>query len=315
MRNLTNLISLSLCLSFVACEDLGFEEFGEVSKLRVLAIRVDPPEIGPGETAVIDALIVNPEGGVVSYLWEVCAFTEGPDEYYRCAEEGGEVLGAALGTTSEVALPYDVVEAVLGDIDAICDSLAELDLGDFAGLPDCERGFPVTIRLTTSTGGAVGDNIEIATAGLLLLNEEAAALGTANRRPLLDGVLFDNRSSPAEPIAVVLDGEEGAELQALVEPETAAETFDDIQDDGSTVEDRERLQLTWFSTIGTIERTRTFFSEENVTAAELQSNLFDLTRGTTQGVVGDAGTVYLVLRDNRGGLDFLAQEFVIVSGE
>ncbi|MFT6400455.1 MAG: hypothetical protein ACJAYU_005227 [Bradymonadia bacterium] len=132
---------------------------------------------------------------------------------------------------------------------------------------------------------------------------------------MLDGVLFDNRSSPAEPIAVVLDGEEGAELQALVEPETAAETFDDIQDDGSTVEDRERLQLTWFSTIGTIERTRTFFSEENVTAAELQSNLFDLTRGTTQGVVGDAGTVYLVLRDNRGGLDFLAQEFVIVSGE
>lgn len=315
MRILTNLSLFFVCLAFAGCEDMGFEEFGEVTKLRVLAIRVDPPEIGPGETAVIDALVVNPGGEEIAYLWEVCAFTDGPDAYYRCAEQDGQPLGAPLGNTASVALPYDTVEAVLGDIDEICDELAEIDLGDFAGLPSCDRGFPVTIRLTVMVGDGQGESVEVATSGLLLLNEEEAALGTSNNRPLLDGVLLDNRTSAGAPIPIVLDEENSAELQALVEPDSAAERYENTTDDGNTTEERERLQLTWFSTIGTIERTWTYYSEESVTTAELQSNLLDLTTGVTEGVVGDAGVLYLVLRDTRGGLDFLQQEFVIAPSE
>ncbi len=315
MRTPTKLVLLLVALALGGCGDMGFEEFGEVTKLRVLAVRISPPEIGPGETAFIDALVVNPEGGDVRYLWEVCAFTDGPDAFYRCSEEDGQALGAELGDTPSVALPYDAVEGVLGDIDAICDSLAEFDLGDFAGLPDCDRGFPVTIRLSVSTGSGLGELQEVATAGLLLLNEDEAALDAANVPPSLDGLLVDNRSAAGAPAEVVLDEEIQSELQALVDPDVAAERFETTDDDGNVSEDRERLQLTWFSTIGTIERTRTFFSEDTVTTAELQSNLLDLTTGATEGVVGDRGFIYLVLRDNRGGLDFLEQEFVVVDGE
>ena len=294
-----------------ACEDPGFEEVGEISKLRVLAIRVDPPEIGPGEVAQIDALVVGTEE-VVRYEWEVCLFTDGPDEFYRCSEQDEEVLGAAIGTAPETALPYDLIEEVVGDIDVICAELAEIELGDFASLPSCERGLPVTIRLTVEVREGQGDDREVATARLLLLNEDEAASGSANVRPILDGLLVDDVSSVGVPREVALDPESEVRLQALVEPDTAAESYEETGEDGESTEERERLQLTWFSTHGRFERTWTFFAEDSVLPAELQSNLLNLTNGSLEAAVGDTGELYVVLRDSRGGLDFLRQPFVVV---
>ena len=305
--------TLLLIVGFVltACDNVGFEEFGEISKLRVLAVRVDPPEIGPGETAVIDALVVGTDEPI-GYRWEVCLFTDGPDEFYRCAEEDGQVLGAPLGADSIAVLPYDVVEEVIGDIDTICAELAEVELGDFVSLPGCDRGLSVTIRLSVQVGDGTGENLEVATAGLLLLNEEEASTGEANNRPLLDGLLINDATLSGALQEIPLVPDTMVRLQALVEPDRVAETYEETEDDGSSTETRERLQLTWFSSHGQIERTRTFFSDDDVSTAELQSNLLDLTAGTTEGVVGDTVELHLVLRDDRGSLDFLSQPFVIV---
>jgi hypothetical protein len=54
-----------------------------VDKLRVLAVRASPPEIAPGQTSVLDALVVGPplaaDAAVprLSYLWLACTETAG----------------------------------------------------------------------------------------------------------------------------------------------------------------------------------------------------------------------------------------------
>lgn len=304
---------LAIGLFVAACDDMNFEEFGEVSKLRTLAIRVDPPEIGPGDVAVIDALVVGADRPI-RHIWEVCLFTDGPDEFYRCSEQDGEVLGAVIGDTPEVSLPYDAIVAVVGEIETICAELAEIELGDFVSLPDCDRGFPLTVRLTAEVADGQGDDREIATAGLLLMTEEEAALGTANVPPTIDGLVVDDVSSPGQVREIVL-GDEPIALQALIDPDAVAQEYVRTDDDGTEEPDRERLLLTWFSTHGQIERTRTFFSEGSVLTAELQSNELDLSKGRLPAEVGDEGSVFLVLRDGRGGVDFLAQPFVVVESE
>ena len=43
-------------LLLAACGDLGLPDFNVVEGARTLAIRVDPPVVGPGETATFTAL-------------------------------------------------------------------------------------------------------------------------------------------------------------------------------------------------------------------------------------------------------------------
>lgn len=307
---------LALALALVAiagCDEMDFEEFGEISKLRTLAVRVDPPEIGPGEAAVIDALVAGADGPM-RMTWELCLFTDGPDEFYRCSEQDGEVLGAVIGQTPEVVIPYDLVVESIGDVESICSELEDVELGDFVSLPDCDRGFPFTVRLTVELADGEGDDREIATAGLLLLTEDEAALDRANVPPEIEGLVVSGVATRGQLVELPLT-EEPLALQALVEPDTAAEEYARIEEDGTESEERERLQLSWFATHGMMERTRTFFAEGTVSTAELQSNELNLTKGTTPATVGDEGTIYIVLRDNRGGVDFLSRSFVVVESD
>src|SRR5690348_9407335 len=80
-------ISLCDCSGELPAQD-------RVEKLRVLAVRAEPPEVRPGETTVFDALTVIPpafpEGGVdggaphFSYLWMVCQEAAGAQAPTAC---------------------------------------------------------------------------------------------------------------------------------------------------------------------------------------------------------------------------------------
>lgn len=83
------LMVLWLLPLFVACDDkLPVQSF--VEKLRVLGVRAEPPEIAPGETTALSALVVQPPKRrsenpmAVSYLWVSCSVPPGAQQLVPC---------------------------------------------------------------------------------------------------------------------------------------------------------------------------------------------------------------------------------------
>lgn len=198
-------------------------------------------------------------------------------------------------------MPYELVEEALGDIEALCDELGATDVPDFIELPDCERGFPLRVRLTARVGDGQGDDEEVAVSQLMVLLDGVAP----NGRPALGDVLLDEEPiAPARMVPLASEDEPWA-LRAIVDP-AQSETYDD---DGE--EARERLKLTWFTTGGSLERTSTWFDDEQIPVQELQTNELDPEGGNTPIESGDTVTVYVVLRDDRGGVDFTERSFSV----
>lgn len=295
----TRLIVALLALNLVACEDAGFERSEEITKLRVLAIQVDPPELGPGDTGDVQALVVDPEGRDVAYVWELCVVDDGPDAEYACAlDEEGETLGVTLSSDATAQIPYDTIAGFTGGIAALCASLETIDLPEFATFPACDRGFPVTLRLTATVGDGQGANREVAVKRVLLLREDIET--EQNTNPTLSGLLVDGAPVAFGGQAVVAPGEEPLALQAVVAEDQAEQYEDDDEEDG---QNDEVLALRWFSTAGRIDRTQTFYARDGVPMVELQANEIDFTKG----IAVNSGTdvqMWLVLRDDRGGVDF-----------
>lgn len=82
-------LSLLLLLGVVACDDkLPVQSF--IEKLRVLGVRAEPPELAPGETTQLDALVVQPPTARatapkdISYLWVSCSVPSGVTQLTPC---------------------------------------------------------------------------------------------------------------------------------------------------------------------------------------------------------------------------------------
>ncbi len=305
-----------------ACADAGFETFGEISKLRVLGIRVEPPEIGPGDLGVVTALVASPSGEPLRYVWELCLVTDGPDGGFACAEdpESGEVAGAVIGTDPVAVVPYDLIVESIGTVEELCGAIADVELPDFVELPDCTRGYPATLRLTVEVGDGQGDRQEIAIKELMLLTEDIAADGDVNQNPRVDGLLVDEVSITGDGAAAVIDvpadGELGLRILVNADQAETYVTVEESEDgeDGEDVDDRERLSVSWFSTHGRFDDETTFFAEELVPGADLQTNRLDLEAGT-EGRPGDEVAIFAVVRDDRGGASFATGRFEIGATE
>jgi hypothetical protein len=284
-----------------ACNDPGFETFEEVTKLRTLAISVSPPEIGPGEVAVMRSLTVEPGGAPISYFWEVCLFTEGPDAYYACAEtEGLGRAGFDLGTTEEVLVPYDAVIAAGLNLEEVCAALADIPVPDFIELPSCDRGLDVTVRLTVEADGAT----HISTVPLTLLFADVADDQPRNQNPVIRGLLVGNEPLSVDGVTTVAVPEDGKlRLQLLLNTDEA-EQYEVQEGSGEdVVAEREQLVVRWFSTHGRIRRGETYFAEGVAEATELQFNTLNLGAGT-EPTEEDRVGIWAVARDTRGGVSW-----------
>jgi len=183
MRHLPLSRSLSLLLLpalLAGCAAEMLESQSTLSKLRVLAVRAEPPELAPGETVELDALVVDPRHdrcldavvagsgapadcispevvGPPTLYWELCLFDEGANNLYRCATIPGlppELSRRDLGTGATASIAYAAIVPAPSFIEQACASLASADAPDFVEIPSCRRGLPVTIRLTAIAAGA-----------------------------------------------------------------------------------------------------------------------------------------------------------------
>lgn len=87
-------------LASAGCDD-GLPSVTEVTDLRVLAVRAEPPEVAPGQSVALDALVVDPQGRApTSIKWYACIVPDSGTGFFGGSSEtstsGGD--GTPLAT-------------------------------------------------------------------------------------------------------------------------------------------------------------------------------------------------------------------------
>ncbi len=293
-----------LCL-VLAC-DTGFPVETVVDGLRVLGIRSTPADLHPGETAQLQSLILDPAltGQRTTTLWVGCA----PDPF-----------NLNRSACSNPAVLQDP-QALAGADGGLPDGVTLIGLNEQARYSASADVFSALTaddprRLT----GTVGQVLAIAVAqevSPLAPREELQALFARVQAKQVDSIiaLFRIRISEdpqrnANPVfgALTSNGEAlptGATLALLpgqtrtLDVTVADAVFETYQAStpSGMVERTERLLAAWYSTSGRYSERRTALREDVHTVFTAPGTLKDDPVPNKR-----TGTVYVTLRDTRGG--------------
>jgi hypothetical protein len=289
MRAAILLLSL---LAGTACHN-GGDDYGppaHVTGLRVLAIKAEPPEIAAGQSSVVTALAVDTQGRSLTASWTRC-------------------LGAPDGgVTLIVPARVSVLPDATDDLDCFnVDSAAYLQpLGRgltvdvimpdvparALGAPDRTGGVYLPLRTDVSAGS---DSIT-ATYHLRLATESPP-----NRNPRITGVVrvtaeaSDGGVTAATPLddahPVVVHAGDSLTLRLTV-ADGSAETY---SANGQSL--TEYLVASWFATAGTWMKD---VRPPDADAVLLLDQLLPPS--------GSAVAIWAVLRDGRGGVDYVERK-------
>jgi hypothetical protein len=306
------LVVLAVLLAGTGC-DTGFRPESLVENLRLLGVRSDPPDLAPGETASLDALVLDPArpGQNSAVLWLGCA----PDPYNlnrsACsdfevlsnvadlfASDGGSPDGGMLppgvsvigfnGNASYAADPhvFDALDAgdtrrISGTVgQALVFAIAE-DVPPTATSEELEAVFR---RVQSGETRAV----------TALFRVRVSENPERNTNPSLSAFFVAKERWPRGAHLTVLPGEP-VELDVDA-PDAAFEAFTN-QTPSGLEQKTERILVAWYSTAGR-------FTEQRTAIREQVKTVFTAPGGedeTDPVPESREGTVYLVLRDTRGG--------------
>jgi len=311
-----------------------------VDKLRVLAVKAEPPEVAPGETSSLSALVVEPpvtqlDGGSspVSYLWTACKIPAGAAALTPCGL-GTDALSAGLPPSCATAPNADL--CVIG-VDPTASYTPTAAVG-----ADGTGQWLISLTVADTPSGAVGclmdafanqgqvlnpdhcilalKRLAISVPGHLLSDGSQAP---PNRNPSLATFVLDQ---PDTTSASLLDGTAIFLTQPTDNPKTfalhatrsddAAESYPSFDVDGKRTDVYEALALSWFTTGGKLAAGRGAFDPPScATQAQCPTVLpgteahvdwtpptdADLASHSTDGSV----KVWAVVRDDRGGVGWL----------
>jgi len=261
-----------------------------VDGVRVLGIRAEPPEANPGTEVGFEALLVDPAGEVDSIIWLACP----PDQ----ANSFGCLIDLDAVDWEE-ATPEELAELGLIGAEPLFAPTytppAEL-LAD-ADERQRENGLYVTIQtvalpsdLLEDTGGFDYNLVEVSTKLLVVSETEQP-----NANPLIEGWTVDGHPIPPGAVVEVV-AEQGYDLGISV-PEASVEEYTWLAADGEVVQATEQLYATWFTTGGHLEEQWTIhpWHEASWIAPSAPTE----------------GTWWAVLRDRRGGMSWMSQDFSV----
>jgi hypothetical protein len=310
------------------CGD-DFTPFNELDRLRVLAVRAEPPELAPGATTTLDALVFAPDGDAVTSAWSWCPITLGAAKGYECAlseQQLADAIDAVAPGAGALVPSYDLgqgAEATFANavppaaLAALCDAIATGSAPAFVDLPTCTDRFVVTIRLEVAAAGETVTAIK----QLPLLFDASAE---ENLNPALGGVFAAPAADGVDPLVdgtALSFGREPTMLRAgakydlgLEIADAAAQSFTPAATVDSPSPDprRETLFLTWFVTGGKTDSQRTGFIDGDADMSDLAHNGW---RTPSLAASGGAAELYLVLQDERGGVAWTARQIALAGGE
>jgi hypothetical protein len=274
---------VAVALGCCACSN-NFDPASYVNKLRLLAVKAEPPDIPLGATTTLTATVANPGGSAPTVDWDACLLPPPPASGQAVNQDCIGLDGGAALVSFGSGL---TVTATMPQIDA-----------SMVGLPDQTNGIYLQIRERLAADGKqlvgfYGLRIYL---GALLPNPP-------NKNPVFAGVytipVVDAGAAEqvpleeANPPTVSASGQ--VLLRALVTPDSQ-ETFVVFDGDPRTTPPRsetEKVRMHWFSTAGT-------FSNE-VTGVDKPETLLTFEKRTPS--PGSTIDLWVVARDDRGGLD------------
>jgi hypothetical protein len=302
-------------LTCTACEG-GLPVYNELQGFRVLALRASLPSLREGETTSLDALtfVEGEASPALRYRWSWC-----PARLPTAA--GGDCALDEAAFARMLGLPEDAISYELGEEEtaeltypgdaalylAACQNAAGAS-DDAALVFSCEGGFPISVRAEITY---LEQTIRVQKEVRLLFGDLPA-----NENPELGEVSFvpagskDAQPWPEDEAApLTLGGRH--ELRVSVD-DSSAERFVPPATvvDPEPEERPESLYITWFVSSGAIEQSRTSFIKDGVTLAEFGKNEWLLPKSGDE--KRDSARLFLVLRDERGGVSWLSREVELV---
>ncbi len=287
-------------LTAVGCRG-NFAPASLLTGLRVLAVRANPPEVPPGQTSTLDALVSDTapdDGGTITYDWRVC--NDAPiigmgNVNPTCVTslDAGVLMPVSSAATAMVTMPNVAPTAL--------------------GLPDDSDGFylPVILRV------ALGPEEVIAAYRL----RYGIGHGVApNQNPMLstieevDPKLDDTPDAGAGLATTTVVGpgdmptitvSRGATLRASFAA-GSAETYPILTGVNQVSMTTEILTASWYSTQGHFSNPVTGVPKP---LTKWEFNKFTSTTIPPSGMVIP---LYIVARDERGGTDFTVRNFLLL---
>jgi hypothetical protein len=298
-------ILLAVCL-LAGCN--SFKPAELVEGLRILAIKPTPAEVGSGESAMLFPLIVDPGTDLDAGMslpvleWALCTKRPkvgvdiDPDCYDADTADFLVPLPTLAGGATMVTMP-------------------QLSVSDF-NLPDSTGGFYVPIRLRITQGATRITAFERLRwkAGFVPPNQNPMVAGIAYVPTGTDGELPDlgqtvdvQELDPTTPMQLSAGGK--LRFRAEDAPGSAESymTFiGDLTDPKNVMITTvtEALQFYWYASAGKIDPAITGEARPD---AELDTTQYMDSLGARDGLVD----LWLVAREERGGIDFLHRQIVV----
>jgi hypothetical protein len=272
-----------------------------VTAPRILAVRADPAEAAPGAKVKFTALVASPAGTQTqaAIQWDFCTapkpLTEDNVVANACLTDPSSLVPAGSGVSIDVATPHTSCSIFGPDVGTT---------GARPRDPDGTGGYyqPLLASLPGTDGA-----IELTRIHCDLANADAASATAFAKQYKL------NQNPQLLPIAGTVGGA-ASSLSAIPSgarvtlhaswPASSAETFAYFDPSSQTVTtQREAMQVAWYASGGTLD------TESTGRASSDMATMSDdgWTAPGTSGVVH----LWVVLRDSRGGVDFLEQDLVV----
>lgn len=310
---------LLLCLlvgGLAGCED-DFDPASKLNTLRVLGVQADKPYPKPGETVELEMLWHDGKAPVdeprpVQVFWIAGCFNPPGDLYFQCfpqlaaklaeAEQNPSVIDQLIGfgDTFSVEIPEDLISGrpkVEGGEDyGLSYVFFAACAGQLAPAEPGEDGLP--FGCFDPSGNRLGPD-DFVPGYVSLYSFE----NRTNENPLLygleiNGKLLDPAEEPTFPVCKK-DACHDLTLRAVVDPASAEKNTGLVDGNGNPLS--EQMWVEYLATDGKIERSPRLVNDA--------TKGFNEDNGTSYTPPERAGKQYLyvVVRDNRGGVAWVKQ--------
>jgi hypothetical protein len=299
-----------LALAATACSN-SFTPDTLVNSFRVLGVEADQPELHPGDTTALHALVVDPTrpGQTNTLLWIGCdpdpldlgrsacsdlATLQDPTALALNVDGGAFVLPPGMHEIGfDDSAAYQAPTDTFADIpDASVQrlegSVADVLIIAAAGeLPITATDAQITAFFTSVQNGTIPSIVVI---DRVVISEEQIL----NQNPVLDDLWVDGAPIPDGGTFRVSAGET-AKL-SMTAPASSYEQYDLYEPDGTIEPQQEELLAAFYSTTGT-------FSDDQAALDGGIPVTFTAPDGGAQNPLPTdrGGTVWVVVRDTRGG--------------
>lgn len=306
------LVVAALALLLCACSQT-FDPVSNVEGFRVLDMRAEPPDLHPGDVATLDSLVVNPKdpSAPVSVLYLGCdpapsVYAENPCARYQTVTDASQLLSPDGGlppgahfigiNRGSYTAPADLFSSVPADDLARKRGVLAVILGialqaDVSSLPSGDAAKELIQKVLTKQ----------IPSQLIIKRIRISEDPELNHNPVLGLVADDEGVLRREHPLLVAPGQ-SVPLFARAS-EGAQEPYVAVGPDGTTDSRTETPVLSWFTSAGALDKSRTVDSDPDQFFTAPDGSSDDAQHAISS---GRGFTLWVVLRDGRGGTDWAA---------